>query len=126
MTHWKAVHCPHHTALAWEDYFVSWEVARALCGLISPDGYTTTKQFSVVNTFKGIANNISFDVYNALDYDEWVEISCEKGTVMRLVKNIGVGQNKPVHYAVFLDQMMQSPTNLMLLLTTWMIGEVGL
>eukprot|EP00956_Cyclotella_meneghiniana_P009746 scaffold13523_cov39-Cyclotella_meneghiniana.AAC.2 len=42
---------------------------------------------------------------------------------MRLVKNIGVGQNKPVHYAVFLDQMMQSPTNLMLLLTTWMIGE---
>ena len=53
-----------------KDYFVSWEVARALCGLISPDGYTTTKQFSVVNTFKGIANNISFDVYNALDYDE--------------------------------------------------------
>eukprot|EP00956_Cyclotella_meneghiniana_P013584 scaffold19721_cov38-Cyclotella_meneghiniana.AAC.2 len=104
MTHWKAVHRPIHAALAcalhdsrFKGRFVSWDDAKKLCDRICPDGYIT-KQFSVVNAFKGIDDNISFDVYNALNDDERLEIGCAKGTIMQLVKNIRVGQNKSVHY----------------------------
>ena len=104
MTHCKAVHHPLHAALAcalhdsrFKGRFVSWDVAKTLCYRICPDGYIT-KQFSVVNSFKGIDDNISFDVYNALNDDERAEIGCAEGTVMRLVKNIRVGQNKSVHF----------------------------
>ena len=76
---------------------VSLDVAKTLCDRICPDGYIT-KQFTVVNAFKGIDDNISFDVYNALNDDERAEIGCAEGTIMRLVKNIRVGQNKSVHY----------------------------
>ena len=104
MTHWKAVHRPIHAALAcalhdsrFKGRFVSWDVAKTLCDRICPDGYIT-KQFTVVNAFKGIDDNISFDVYNALDDDERLEIGCAEGTVMRLVKNIRVGRDKSVHF----------------------------
>eukprot|EP00956_Cyclotella_meneghiniana_P018775 scaffold31604_cov39-Cyclotella_meneghiniana.AAC.7 len=104
MTHWKAVHRPLYAALAcalhdsrFKGRFVSWDLAKTLCDRISPDGFIT-KQFTAVDAFKGIDDNISFDVNNALNDDERAEIGCVEGTVMRLVKNIRVGPDKSVHY----------------------------
>eukprot|EP00956_Cyclotella_meneghiniana_P031905 scaffold85518_cov22-Cyclotella_meneghiniana.AAC.2 len=85
------------TRITFKGRFVSLDLAKTLCDRICPDGYIT-KQFSVVNAFKGIDDNISFDVCKALDDDDRVEIGCAEGTVMQLVNNIRVSRDKSVHY----------------------------
>ena len=104
MTHWKPAHAPLHAALAcalhdprFKGRYVTWDVARTICDGISPDGFTT-KQFSVTNSFKGVDDDVPFDIYNKVDATARKDLECEAGTVMRVMKNIRLGKNTTVHY----------------------------